>query len=433
MEQNQLHSIAQSLFDAMAESTWKDQSLDAIEGHVQSLLAQLGNTVMERLILPKRIQEIEQQVNDGRRRCPTCDVAFQRHKAKQVRHLKTLFGNRLTLTRTQFCCPSCRTYPAIADAVLGLGSHQMTPRLATVTALCGASWSYAVASAFVDFLLGVEVCDKTVELITKDQTGTVEVLPKERLQQPPGVVTADGVLIHSREKDRWLEMKVASFFSQVATVSRGRRQVLDASFVGSAVPQWREFVGAVTKEAERRGLSGWEPVEFVSDGAEGIWQLQEMIFPQAKKRLDLYHSKCKIGERMKQAYGGSPKKEAIEEQMQEYLEKGMVEEAMSYLRKRVPRTESKKQAAKKLLGYLERHRERIPNYEKVKEEGGTVSSGLMEKANDLVVCRRMKEGEMHWTREGAAPVIARRQQFLNKHARKRTGAYEVAFCRDFFQ
>jgi hypothetical protein len=258
-------------------------------------------------------------------------------------------------------------------------------------------------------------------------------LPPAPLAKPPGVVTADGVLIHGRKKDAWLEMKVASFFSHLVEGSGGRRAVQDASFVASAGREWQGFVAPVTAEAFRRGLSGWEEVEFVSDGAEGIWQLQEMVFPKARKRLDLYHSKCKIGERVKQAYAGSAKRQAIEEAVQAYFEKGLVEEAIRYLKRRRPRAAGKKQAAQKLIGYLERHRERIPDYEAVRAAGGCVSSGLTEKANDLLVCRRLKEGTMHWTREGAEPVLQRRQHFINRHASRRDGAYEVAFCRDFFQ
>lgn len=433
MEQNHLHSIASSLFDAMDDSTWKDQSLDAIEGAVQRLLAQLGTTLLEDFLLPKRIADLEQQVDDGHLFCPDCGGCWRLHKRQQHRHLKSLFAGRVRLTRSQYVCRSCQHYRCVADEGLQLPAHQMTPRLATLTALCGASWSYPLGAAFLNFLLGVEIADKSVELVTKDARLAPAELAPQALAKPPGVVTADGVLIHGRKKDSWLEMKVASFFSHVVEVSDSRRAVQDASFVASAVQEWRDFVGAVTQEAKRRGLSGWESVEFVSDGAEGIWQLQEMIFPNAQRRLDLYHSKCKIGERLKQAYAGSAKKKSIEEAVQGYFEKGLVKESIAYLKKRTPREADKKKAAQKLIGYLERHQGRIANYQAVQAAGGCVSSGLTEKANDLLVCRRMKEGTMHWTRAGAAPVLQRRQHFINQYASKRTGAYEVAFCHHFFQ
>ena len=97
----------------------------------------------------------------------------------------------------------------------------------------------------------------------------------------------DGILIRGKEKDQWLEMKVGSFFSNVVEVSEKRQEVLDASFVGGSMEKWEDFEGRVTAEAFRRGLDCTEEVEFVSDGAEGIWSLQETVFPNAKTRLDL--------------------------------------------------------------------------------------------------------------------------------------------------
>jgi hypothetical protein len=110
-------------------------------------------------------------------------------------------------------------------------------------------------------------------------------------------------------------MKVCSIFSNVAEVSKDREEVMDASFVASACRQWEEFVEPVTAEAQRRGLIGTEAVEFVSDGAEGIWSLQQMVFPYARPRLDLYHAKCKISERTNQAYFGNPSRKKHQKQL----------------------------------------------------------------------------------------------------------------------
>lgn len=224
-------------------------------------------------------------------------------------------------------------------------------------------------------------------------------------------------------------MKVGCFFSQVSDISESRCEVLDASFVASSVEQWKDFVPVVTEEAFRRGLDCTEKIEFVADGAEGIWSLQEMVFPYARTRLDLYHAKKKISQRTGQAYKNNPWKEKHREALYKSLERGEVEEAVKYIEKHSPRKGWKKEGARKLINYLKRHQNHIPNYEKVKEEGGSVSSGLIEKGNDLIVVRRMKDGQMHWKREGAAPVIKHRTIFINRGSRARTGPYDLAFCR----
>jgi hypothetical protein len=433
MEHNILHSIAKAVFDAMEVSSWKDKSLDEIELHTQKLISQVANTLLQDFVLPTRVNDIERSIDNGQTRCRDCNSLLKVHKADQAIHPKTIFGDQISLCRSQYYCSGCDNYQVVADQVLDMTSHRMTPRLALVVALCAASWPYAIASAFICFLFGVNVSAKTCENVIKDKQLSSAPLGTDPLDNPPGVVTMDGILVRSRKQDQWLEMKVASFFSNVAEISKNRREVLDASFVAGAMKEWKDFVPAVTEEAERRGLNFTEAIEFVADGAEGIWSLQQMVFPYAKPRLDLYHSKCKVGQRINQAYKRNPKRDQHEEKLQGCLDKGMVDEAIIYINKHLPKYECKREAAVKLIGYLQRHKDRIPNYERVKAEGGTVSSGLTEKANDLIVARRMKHGQMHWTREGAEPVLKHRTVFINKHARARTGPYEVAFCRNFFQ
>lgn len=433
MEQEYLKPIAEKLFHLLPQETYQDKDAAEIEVTVQSLAHQLAALLMEEHLLPARINQIQAQVKDGKRTCEHCQGRLHLHKRQQSRQLQTLFGHRISFSRHQYHCRRCQQLVAVADADLGLSGRQLTPRLALVMALCGASWSYEVASAFLNFLMGVEVSAKTVELATQDARIAPAALPKEPLTKPPGVVGCDGVLIHSRQKQQWLEMKVGCFFSQISALSETRRAVMDASFVAAAHEQWKDFAAPVTQEAFRRGLDCTEAIEFVGDGAEGIWSLQEMVFPYAKTRLDLYHAKKKIGHRTGQAYQSNPGKEKHREALSGYLESGEVAAAVSYISKHQPRKEWKKEAARKLINYLKRHESHIPNYEQIKAEGGTVSSGLIEKGNDLVVVRRMKDGQMHWSRAGAAPVIKHRATFINRGAKTRSGPYDLVFCRQAVQ
>jgi len=386
---------------------------------------------MQDFILPERIKDIHRSVESGQILCLSCHSQLQLHKRDQAIHPKTIFGSKITILGNQYYCPNCDNYQMTADQQLQLVSRQMTPRLALIVAMCSASWPYQVASAFLSFLLAVSVSAKTCENILKDEQLQPKPLEADPLDLPPGVVTMDGILVRGRKAASWLEMKVGSFFSNVVEVSRDRREVMDSSFVAGAMKDWKDFVGPVTEEAQRRGLDMTEAVEFVADGAEGIWQVQQTVFPYARPRLDLYHSKCKVGERTKQAYKRNPKRDQHQQHLQECLQQGLVDEAISYIHKRMPKYEYRKEAALKLIEYLKRHKGKIPNYEQVKAEGGTRSSGLTEKANDLIVARRMKEGIMHWTREGAEPVLRHRTAFINKHTRIRTGPYELAFCQGF--
>lgn len=428
MEHSTLTEIASQLFDNIPADLWHDKDAEAIERGVQQLVNQLATILFSEFILPARVAQIEENIASGQHCCAGCQQPLHVHKRGESTHLKTIFGTSIEVCRHQYYCPDCQRYEMVADSVLGLVGHRMTPRLALIMALCGASWSYAVAAAFLHFLLGVSVSAKTVENVSCDERLQPAPLEADPLDCPPGVVGMDGVLVRGREKDRWLEMKVGSFFSNVAEISQNRRVVLDASFVASSRQKWEEFEEPVTREAQRRGLNCSETIEFVADGAAGIWSLQEMIFPHARPRLDEFHLKEKIYQRSEQAYPKERPRQKHREVLFDAVEQGLVAEAVSYIKRHLPRDEYRREAATKLINYLERHGSRIPDYQEVKAEGGTVSSGLIEKGNDLIVVRRMKEGVMHWTREGAEPVIQQRTAFINKHARGRTGPYEVAFC-----
>jgi len=416
-----LGPTAKKLFEEIPKSTWSGKNLLEIEGEIQKIINQLGNKLMDEYILPSRVKEIEEQP----KRCE-CGRDYE---VKKKAH-KTILGQygSMVLERTQYFCEACNKYSTVSDEELGLINHRVTPRIALLSGLCGASWSYKVSEAFMGFFLGVEISYETLRRITTNERLQPKPLPSDPLDNPPGVVGMDGILIRGREKDKWLEMKVGCFFSHVVEVSDKRREVLDGSFVGGAMQKWEDFEGRVTAEAFRRGLDCTEEVEFVSDGEEGIWSLQETVFPNARTRLDLYHAKKKVSERTKEGFRDDPLKRAHKEFLLGKLEKGEVMEAIGYLEKHMPQDEEKKKPISRLIRYIKRHESHIPNYMDVKSEGGTVSSGLIEKGNDLVVAARMKDDKMHWTRQGADPIIVHRTNFINKYARNRTGPYALAFC-----
>lgn len=433
MELPELAAVAAQIFEMLPVERWEGKSAEELEAGVQQIVNQLGAYLLMEHLLPARIQELEQKIEVGQLRCRQCGRRLQVHRRGAVIHPQTIFGQRGELRRTQYYCPECESYEVVADRALGFLDRQLTPRLAVVTALCGASWSYPVAAAFLEFLLQVKLCAKSVANLTRDARLLPAPLAPDPLDQPPGVVQMDGVVVRGRKKDAWLEMKVGAFYSQVVEVSPTRREILDASFVGSACQQWQEFEAPVTREAARRGLDCSEAVEFVADGGRGIWSLQETVFPHARTRLDQFHLKCKVSERSAQIWPQAQVQEQRQADLQAQLERGEVAAALAYLRGHQPKRLEREQAHEKLLKYLERHEHHIPDYEQVRAAGGTVSSGLGEKANDLVVVRRMKQDLMHWTREGADPIIQHRTAFINQHARARCGPYDLAFCQHFNQ
>lgn len=211
MELEKLETIAHQLSEMLPESVWQGKAAAEMEQEIQQVMSQIGNLVLGNHVMAGRIREIERGVEAGACRCDVCGGKYHVHQRQGMIHPTSVFGV-LEVERTPYVCSECGRFEVVADRELGLVSHQMTPRLAVMVALCGASWSYQVASAFITFFLGIGVSTKTVANVTRNQAMRPDPLPVEPLKMPPGVVEMDGVLIRGREPDSWLEMKVASFF-----------------------------------------------------------------------------------------------------------------------------------------------------------------------------------------------------------------------------
>src|SRR3990172_776199 len=82
-----------------------------------------------------------------------------------------------------------------------------------------------------------------------------------------------------------------------------------------------------------------------------------------------------------------------------YLWRGMVDEAIEYLKKKV--TAKNKQKLAELITYLEKHKVEIIDYGKRKEAGKTIGSGRMEKGVDQVIGYRQKKKGMSWSQKGS--------------------------------
>jgi hypothetical protein len=105
------------------------------------------------------------------------------------------------------------------------------------------------------------------------------------------------------------------------------------------------------------------------------------------------------------------------EQVKQWLWHGQVEPAHARLKQwrdelsaqgsRVP------PALRAAITYLDKQREWIGSYERWKQQGYPVGSGLVERAVSWVINRRMKRRGMRWLRKNATAVVALRVDLLN--------------------
>ena len=107
----------------------------------------------------------------------------------------------MVLSRTQYYCEDCNKYPTLVDDKLGLINHRVSPRIALMSGLCGASWPYEVSQSFMEFFLGIKMSYETIRRITTNEKLQPKPLPSDPLDNPPGVVGMDGIL-SKRKRER---------------------------------------------------------------------------------------------------------------------------------------------------------------------------------------------------------------------------------------
>ena len=144
-----------------------------------------------------------------------------------------------------------------------------------------------------------------------------------------------------------------------------------------------------------------KPVTCLGDGHDGVWNIFKEISCEQDRReiLDWFH----LNENL-QKVGGSIKRL---KQAETYLWKGDVSSATALF------TELKKKPAVNFCKYLEKHKERIVNYEMFQRDNvcsigsGAVESGIKQ------IARRIKISGASWKSEHVGQVLAHRCAYLN--------------------
>jgi hypothetical protein len=125
---------------------------------------------------------------------------------------------------------------------------------------------------------------------------------------------------------------------------------------------------------------------------------------------------------MSSAGGPKDRRRAFEKELLGLLWKGEVDTAIQLLRGALEWVRNPA-SVEELIGYLEKRRAYIPNYEQRQRAGLWIASTRVEKYNDWAVSARCKHQGMSWSNEGvlalAALEAARRNGELDEWRRDR--------------
>jgi Uncharacterised protein family (UPF0236) len=170
-------------------------------------------------------------------------------------------------------------------------------------------------------------------------------------------------------------------------------------------------------------LCGERRLLVLGDGASWIRTWFESLGIDSKAMvLCWWHLRKRCYESMSSAGGPKDRRRAFEKKLLGQLWKGKVEEAIELLRETLEWVRNPT-AVEDLIGYLEKRRASIPDYEQRQRAGLWIASTRVEKFNDGAVSSRCKHQGMSWSPPGvlalAALEAARRNSELDEWRRVR--------------
>ena len=313
----------------------------------------------------------------------------------------------LQAKRRYYHCSECGSGWAPWDVQQGLTQRQFTPRVKALVAQLAAHMSYSETVYWLRQTLGLQIEESSAEQIVAEVGGRARAYQRQRMEAALAgelsVNTAperlylgvDGA--HAHIDGAWHEVK------HVVAQVEGQRRWYDAARESSE--QFGERVYAL---AASLGVADAKEVVMLGDGAEWIWNLTAMHFPDAVQILDYYHV-CEYIHEVAEAYygeGSKPGHRWAERHKKRLLEQGP-KPLLRALKTMRPKTEQAQEVIQRTRGYVQRHRERM-RYPQFRARGLAIGSGPVEAACKVITGQRLKRSGMRWSDAGADHVLALR-------------------------
>lgn len=349
---------------------------------------------------------------------------------------------RVEVSRPYYLCPDCHAGQFPADVELDIENTEFSPGVRRMQALVGQEAPFDHGREQMKVLAGLEVTAKSVERtaevlgadIGQREQGKI---PKALPLDLPLVVAApipildvqmDGTGVPVVKKETvgrqgkvagqpapTREVKLGCVFTQTTWDQDGYpiRAPASTTYTG-AVETAEEFGQRLYREACTRGWGRARLRVVMGDGAEWIWNLAALHFPEATGIVDLYHARQHLWDLVRALYPNQtvPQKAWMKIHQKRLLDRGRIEklvEALRAIRSRNPEVAEKLRVE---ADYFARNAERM-RYPKFRRQHLFVGSGVIEAGCKTVVASRLKRSGMFWTVRGANAILALRCCHLN--------------------
>ncbi len=323
---------------------------------------------------------------------------------------------RIPLDRLYRTGPAGGQYPA--DAVLGVDGY-LSAAAQRMAVLAGARQSFAKAQQLLAELSGWELDDDTIRRATHAAAARASATRDQRGDAPrfaaaPGVIEVPIDAGKVNTTGGWRDVKMAVFAKRQpgapALPAEWDRRELPAPVARTlvaAIEGAEAFAVRMRAEADRLGVTTAADVTVLGDGADWIWNLADVVVPQAGGVLDVYHALEHIADTAKALWGEGTAVMAgqLDAGRAALLSGGKaglecwIGEAFAA----VP-VGTATDPLLALAGYLAKHPTRLGYAERL-ASGRSIGSGLVEGSIKQVVNLRLKRTGARWRAEHVGPLV----------------------------
>ena len=393
-----------------------NKPLFEIEQEILTFLYEVGS-LLESMILDG-IEEptIENRINiDG-------ETALYKETANL--RFKDRFGHEQTIRRRGYKVQSRKGYVHPLDHKIGM-SHcrNYSPLLSYLIGSHAANDSYSSSSKLLSSTLGFSISSTAIQN-NAERIG--ENIPDDPINMIPGekqsqdcdlmLVEMDGTMspqipeiegVTGRES-----LKVPTEYKEcnVLAIEKFKEGEKIDRWIGGDYGKRSSFEEYFRKSTIKMGLLSAKQIVFVADGARHNWEVCKTHLPGALEILDFYHAAehlAQFCELFKDPKKGKAKFKIWRDMIYEGDIFQVLEE-MKIARFKMTNTD----AAQKEINYLNNNKHRMA-YDKYREMGFPIGSGLIEGQCKLVVNKRFKRNGMRWKIKDNRSILKLRLAFLN--------------------
>jgi len=400
-------------------------SLSEMEQNLRKFLQRIGN-----LLLSLWLMWLSREYRDPMVTCPSCD-----EKASYVRQreacLQTMFG-KVRYKRALYHCESCREWHSAMDEALGLRPNAMSAEVERLVAQLGVHMPFAQASTLFEELTLVSVSDQSVDKATQAYGDTVCEVEQEHLSQAqsgqqPDIAplrlygSIDGGRVRTRapkgEEQPWREVKIGAWYQArgvppIKPDDEWRIQAHDISYYADICPA-DDFGDLFWSSGVARGAEDTAELIIVADGAQWIWELVDLHFPDAIQIIDWFHACEYLMPVAKQAFDDKNQQQEWLNMTRDALWQGDLETVIEACEKQVQsELPPKEDAAQQAVTYYTNNQHRM-TYAHYRKQGYQIGSGTIESAVKQIASQRLKVSGARWNLDGARSVAKARAAYLS--------------------